>query len=118
MKNPSLPELFRRVQPCHELAVLSLQLVVGQHLEDLVLRLGRHVVHHDVGAPHVLQEGVLVEEARRVPDGHAARLPTEPGDEDVLKEGRELDVAKSQTLAEVCNLKEISEGRCLISVIS
>ena len=55
-------------------------------LEYLVLRLCGHVVDHDVGGAHVLEERVLVEEARAVPDGHRARLTPEPGHEDVLWE--------------------------------
>ena len=81
-----LPELLCLVQPRHELLVLLLQLVVGEHLEDLVLRLGRHVVHHDVGAAHVLDERVLVKETLRVADGHAARLSTKSRHEYVLQE--------------------------------
>ena len=41
---------------------------------------------HDVGGAHVLEERVLVEEARAVPDGHGAGLTPEPGHENILWE--------------------------------
>ena len=62
----------------------SVEVICESSLEYLVLRLGGHVVDHDVGGAHVLEERVLVEEARAVPDGHGARLTPEPGHKDIL----------------------------------